>query len=193
MGVHYQLFDTAIGACAVAWGEAGIVGTQLPMRTPADAMRRIGERYPGAKPDQPPPAVAEAIAGVIELLASGDADLPEAPLDFAGLPAFDAAVYDALRRIPPGETITYGELAARVGHPGAARAVGKAMGDNPWPILIPCHRVVGADGRVGGFSAPGGLATKARILTIERARLGADPLLFEALPVTVRPAGKRLA
>ena len=94
--------------------------------------------------------------GMVELLAHGVADLSAAPLDFSRLPAFDAAVYEALRRVPAGETVTYGELAERVGRPGAARAVGRAMGDNPWPILVPCHRVVGADGKAGGFSAPGG-------------------------------------
>lgn len=156
----------------------------------ADAERRIAARFPGATPGEPPAVVAAAIAGIIDLLANGRADLSAAPLDMSTVNQFDAAVYQALRQVPAGETVTYGELAERVGRPGAARAIGKAMGDNPWPILVPCHRVVAADGKAGGFSAPGGLATKARILTIERARLGAEPLLFDALPVTVRPAGK---
>ncbi len=85
------------------------------------------------------------------------------------------------RQIPPGETLTYGEVAARIGEPGAARAVGTALGQNPFPIVVPCHRVLAANGRTGGFSARGGVATKMRMLSIERARTGSAPTLFDAL------------
>jgi methylated-DNA-[protein]-cysteine S-methyltransferase len=100
---------------------------------------------------------------------------------------FERQVYAAASAIPPGETRTYGELAAAIGAPEAAQAVGRALGRNPCPIIVPCHRIVGADGRSGGFSAPGGASTKLRMLDIERARRGSDASLFEQLPWAMKP------
>jgi len=112
-----------------------------------------------------------AIDGIVALLEGEDAgDLSEIELDLRAVPAFNAAVYRVARTIPPGETLTYGEIAARLDDPGAARAVGQALGANPIPIIVPCHRVLAAGGRAGGFSAPGGVMTKLKLLEIERRR-----------------------
>ena len=116
------------------------------------------------------------------LLAGEPSDLSAAPLDLDGVPAFHRRVYDLARRIPPGETLTYGEIAGRLGDPSQARAVGQALGANPIPILVPCHRVFAANGRMGGFSAPGGVSTKLRLLEIEGARANAIPSLFAEDP-----------
>ena len=119
-------------------------------------------------PDRP---IQAAIEGIVALLEGEDAsDLSEIELDLRAVPAFNAAVYRIARTIPPGETLTYGEIAARLNDPGAARAVGQALGANPIPIIVPCHRVLAAGGRAGGFSAPGGVMTKLKLLEIERRR-----------------------
>ena len=162
------LFDTAIGRCGIAWSEHGIAGLQLP--EPAGAARgRLLSRFPEAVETVPPPSVAAVIDAVRSLLEGGNPDLDAVPLDWTGVGAFERAVYEATRAIPRGTTRTYGEVAAAVGDPGAARAVGQALGRNPFPIVVPCHRVLAADGRPGGFSAPGGVRTKLRMLAIEGA------------------------
>jgi methylated-DNA-[protein]-cysteine S-methyltransferase len=162
------LFDTAIGRCGIAWSERGIAGLQLP--EPAGVARgALLSRFPEAIEAVPPPPVAAVIDAVTALLAGRDPDLGSVPLDWTGIGAFERAVYEATRAIPRGRTRTYGEIAAAVGDPGAARAVGQALGRNPFPVVVPCHRVLAADGRPGGFSAPGGVATKLRMLAIEGA------------------------
>lgn len=126
-----------------------------------------------------PPFAARARDGIVALLAGADDDLADVPLDTAGLAPFHERVYAAARAIRPGETTTYGALADALGADrGAARAVGQALGANPWPIVVPCHRITAAGGRTGGFSAPGGVATKLRILDVERAHAKGDPTLF---------------
>ncbi len=171
------LFETAIGRCGIAWRSSGIAGLQLPEADDAATLSRIRRRFPELEPTEPPSWVAAIMAGVRGLLAGEDADLSAAPLDQSGISDFDSAVYRAARAIPPGRTLTYGTLAAQLGEPGQARAVGQALGRNPWPILVPCHRIVAADGRMGGFSAHGGRATKLRLLELEGA------LKPEALPL----------
>ncbi|HEY7852477.1 MAG TPA: methylated-DNA--[protein]-cysteine S-methyltransferase [Caulobacteraceae bacterium] len=183
----YALFPTAIGECAVAWRERGLVGVYFPEVSEAATRQRIERRWPGAAPAAPPPAVAEAIAAITALLVNGRSDLTWIEIDMEGIDAFERQILDAARRIPPGTTRTYGELAAEVGQPGEARAVGTAMARNRFPIVVPCHRVLAAGGGFGGFSAPGGLESKARLLTIERAAISDAPLLFDDLPITVRP------
>jgi methylated-DNA-[protein]-cysteine S-methyltransferase len=173
------LFDTPIGTCAIGWGERGIAGVLLPdareLQTPAYLLRR----FPGAVQGEPPPEVAEAIEAIVGLLSGTPDDLAWIELDLDAVPPFQRRVYEEVRRIPPGQTQTYGEIAARVGDGmGAAQAVGRAMGANPFPIVVPCHRVVGADGRPGGFSAGGGVETKLRMLRIEGAPAGGAPTLF---------------
>ncbi|HEX9946809.1 MAG TPA: methylated-DNA--[protein]-cysteine S-methyltransferase [Allosphingosinicella sp.] len=148
---------------------------------------RLARRFPAARETEPPPAIAAAIGKVVDLLAGAGADLSDIPLDLDDAPAFDRGVWEAARRIPRGEVRSYGELAREVGAPGAAQAVGLALGRNPVPIIVPCHRILAAGGRSGGFSAPGGVATKFRILEIEGARRAGEPELFETLPLAVKP------
>lgn len=174
----FTLFDTAIGRCGIAWGERGIVAVQLPEGDDARTRARLARRCPGGTEGSPPAAVADAIAGITALMEGQPVDLSPVVLDLDGLPAFDRGVYDVARAIPPGETLTYGAVAARLGDPGAARAVGAALGRNPFPIVVPCHRVIAADGTLGGFSAEGGATTKHRLLAIERAPAAAQLALF---------------
>jgi len=162
------LFDTAIGRCGIAWSERGVAGLQLPESAGA-ARGALLSRFPDAVETAPPPSVLAVIDAVTALLAGGDPPLGAVPLDWTGVGAFERAVYEATRAIPRGSTRSYGEIAAAVGDPGAARAVGQALGRNPFPVIVPCHRVLAADGRPGGFSAPGGVSTKLRMLAIEGA------------------------
>jgi methylated-DNA-[protein]-cysteine S-methyltransferase len=164
-------FDTAIGRLGIAWSDQGVVGVQLPESTEAATRSRIRRRFPEATEMQPPTTIQAAIDGIAALLAGEPGgDLHAVDLDLHAVSEFDRAVYRVARDIPPGETLTYGEIAERLDDPGAARAVGQALGANPIPIIIPCHRVLAAGGRAGGFSAPGGVATKLELLEIERRR-----------------------
>jgi methylated-DNA-[protein]-cysteine S-methyltransferase len=150
---------------------------------------RLESRFPGIAEAVPPPLVAAAIDLVVRSLAREDVDLSAIEVDLGAADDFERSVYAAACAIPRGEVRTYGAIAAALGAPGAARAVGAALGRNPIPIIVPCHRVVAASGGSGGFSASGGVETKFRILAIEGARREADPLLFDALPMAVRPRG----
>jgi len=163
------VFDTPIGPCGLAWGERGLIGVSLPETTAEATRARLLRRYPEAVGADPPPEVADARDRILELLTSGSADLSPIALDWDRVGDFERRLYGVLRAAPPGQTISYGELALRLGEPGGAQAVGQAMGKNPWPIVVPCHRVVGSNGKLGGFSAPGGTRTKLRILEIEGA------------------------
>ena len=163
------LFETAIGRCGIAWGSTGIVALQLPEATPEATLARLRRSCPDAAETPPPRSVREAIDAVVALLDGAPTDLTGIALDLRDTPPFHRAVYAIARAIPPGKTLTYGAVAARLGEPGAARAVGQALGRNPVAIIIPCHRVGAAGGAFGGFSARGGAATKRRILAIEGA------------------------
>ncbi len=174
----FTLFDTAIGACGVAWSDCGITGAWLPEASAAALRRRVSLRLPAAREAVPPAEIQRAIDGIVALLSGTPGDLSAAPLDLDGVPEFHRRVYELARQIPPGQTLTYGEIAKRLGDLSQARAVGQALGANPIPILVPCHRVLAANGRTGGFSAPGGVATKLRLLEIEGARARAIPTLF---------------
>jgi O-6-methylguanine DNA methyltransferase len=165
----FALFDTPIGRCGIAWGPGGVAGVQLPEAREAATRARLARRFPDATLAPPPPGVADAIAAIGALLRGERVELRTIALDMAGVPAFHRRVYDVARAIPPGTTLTYGEVAARAGAPGAARAVGQALGRNPFAIVVPCHRVLAAGGRVGGFSANGGVHTKLKLLALERA------------------------
>ncbi len=180
MNDGFALFETAIGPCGIAWRASGIIGLALPDSDRAKAMAGLRRRHPDLDQAEPPPAVARAIAAITAHLAGSRDDLNWVTLDLGGVDGFEAAVYRAARAIPPGETRTYGQLAAELGDPGKARAVGQALGRNPWPIVVPCHRITGADGRTGGFSAPGGAATKLKLLEIEGALAAGTLPLFAA-------------
>ena len=169
----FALFDTPIGRCGVAWSSRGVSGVQLPEASEGATRARLRKRFPGAAEAEPGRDVRRAVAAIEALLAGKESGLDAVELDMAAVPEFHRRVYQAARAIPPGETATYGEIAERAGSPGSARAVGQALGRNPFALIVPCHRVLAANGRVGGFSANGGIATKLRILAIEGA--GAKP------------------
>ena len=177
MPSHYALFDTAFGVCGLAWTERGIGRVWLPEGDAGVVSLRASRGIAGEGASHwaghPPGAVGRAVDGMVLLLSGGTPDFTDAPLDMEACPDFEARVYAVTRTIARGDAITYGEVAARVGQPGAARAVGQALGRNPVPIIVPCHRVVSAGNAgprpIGGFSAPGGAATKRRLLEIEGA------------------------
>ncbi|WP_406857013.1 methylated-DNA--[protein]-cysteine S-methyltransferase [Alsobacter sp. KACC 23698] len=174
----FSLFDTAIGVCAIAWTDRGVSAVQLPEGDAQATRSRLVARRPGAVEAAPPPPVAQAIAQIQDLMAGRRVDLGGIALDMAGVPDFHKAVYAVALSIPPGRTLTYGDIARRLGDPEAARAVGQALGRNPFPIIVPCHRVLAANGRPGGFSAHGGRSTKLRMLAIE-GFMGNEPTLFD--------------
>ncbi len=184
----FALFPTAIGTCALVWRGDAIIGAALPEENDGTARVRVVQRFPGAEEAAPPSFVSDAIERIVRLLAGEEADLSLIPLDLSAADEFERRVYAVTRAIKRGEVRTYGDVAAAIGTPGAARAVGAALGRNPIPIIIPCHRVLAAQGKSGGFSAPGGTATKFRMLAIEGARRLDDPELFESLPLAVKPA-----
>ncbi len=163
----FTLFDTAIGRCGIAWSERGIASVQLPEACASETRARVLRRFPDAREAPPPPDVQDVIESIGALLRGDARDLSGVVLDMDRVPSFHRRVYEIARTIPPGTTLSYGDLAARLGTPGAARAVGQALGRNPFAIVVPCHRVLAAGGKTGGFSANGGVATKLRLLAIE--------------------------
>ncbi len=185
MAAHgFALFDTALGRFGIAWSEAGVAGVQLPESREDATRARLRRRFPEAREAPPPADVARAQDGIAALLRGERRDLSAIALDMDRVPPFHRRVYEVTRTIPAGATLSYGEVAARAGAPGSAPAVGQALGRNPFAILVPCHRVLAAGGRIGGFSASGGVATKLRLLSLESAQaqlfpgdgaLGFDP------------------
>jgi methylated-DNA-[protein]-cysteine S-methyltransferase len=178
--MQFALFDTAVGAVGITWSEAGVSGVQLPEGATDATRARLLRAHPNAEEATGalPPAVVRAIDGMTALLTGAPDDLRDVPLDLDGVPEFNRRVYDVARAIEPGQTMTYGEIAARLGSPHDSRAVGQALGHNPVPLIVPCHRVLAAGGRLGGFSARGGVTTKLRLLDIEGAEPGGQPALF---------------
>ena len=173
----FTVFDSPIGTCGIAWSARGIAGLQLPEASAEATRARLRRRWPDAIESEPPAGVGRAIERVQGLLKGESVDLSDIPLDLESAPEFHRKIYEVARTIPPGQTMTYGEIARRLGMPHEAREVGQALGRNPVAIIVPCHRVLGADGKMGGFSANGGVATKRRMLEIEGApEVGAGPL-----------------
>jgi methylated-DNA-[protein]-cysteine S-methyltransferase len=181
---EFTLFDTAIGRCGIAWNARGIVGVQLPERRDDATRVRLTRKFPDATEATPPDHVRQVIDGIIAVLRGEKRDLSGAALDMEGVPGFHQQIYAVARSIPTGATLSYGDIATRLGDRSAAREVGEAMGQNPFPIIVPCHRVLAAGGKLGGFSAHGGITTKLRLLEIERAQIGEAPTLFGSLPLT---------
>jgi methylated-DNA-[protein]-cysteine S-methyltransferase len=169
--IGFSVFDTALGACGIAWSEGGVAGVQLPEPDAAATRARLRHRFPDARESTPTAEVQDAIDGIVALLGGARLELAEVRLDFEGVGEFEKYVYQITRTIPPGATLTYGEIARRLGDPTLARAVGQALGRNPFAIVVPCHRVLAAGGRTGGFSAGGGVETKLALLRIEGAVL----------------------
>jgi methylated-DNA-[protein]-cysteine S-methyltransferase len=173
----FALFDTPIGTCAIVWTVQGVAGLQLPEATAETTRRTVQRRWNDATERSPSTEVQHAIDRVLALLHGEKVDLADVTLDLADAPDFHRRVYEVARAIPPGQTVTYGDIAKRLGVPHDSREVGQALGRNPIAIIVPCHRVLGADGKMGGFSANGGVATKRRMLEIEgAAAVGAGPL-----------------
>jgi methylated-DNA-[protein]-cysteine S-methyltransferase len=180
--LSFAVFETAIGACAMIWSARGIAGVQLPEANESATRGRVLRRFSSAREAEPPASAQNAIDGMTALLRGEPRDLTRIIIDDDAIPQFNRRVYAIVRKVPPGATITYGEIAERLGDKTLARAVGQAMGENPTPIIMPCHRVLAAGGKTGGFSAPGGVVTKLQLLTIEGAQPG-GPTLFEYLPL----------
>lgn len=175
-------FETAIGVCGIAWTERGIAAIQLPEGNTAATLSRLRRGLGRVEPRALSAASRHVVEGIRALLGGEVVDLSTIELDESRVPAFHRRVYAATRAISHGTTSTYGELAARTGDPNSARAVGHALGCNPYAIIVPCHRVLAAGGQIGGFSAGGGAATKRKILAIEGARVGDSPDLFSLEP-----------
>jgi methylated-DNA-[protein]-cysteine S-methyltransferase len=176
---HFALFDTPIGICGIEWGPRGINGLQLPMGSDEKTRTRIRQRRADIAETQPTEEVQRAIDRIVKLLAGERDDLRDIALDFDGVPEFNRGVYDIARAIPPGQTMTYGDIAKRLGGVQLSRDVGQALGRNPCPIVVPCHRVLAAGQKPGGFSAKGGTSTKLKMLAIEGAAVNHTPSLFD--------------
>jgi methylated-DNA-[protein]-cysteine S-methyltransferase len=187
--MNFALFKTAIGRCGIVWSERGIVGVQLPERSEAATCNRLRRRFRAAAEAAPPADVQHVIDNIVALLGGERRDLRGVTIDIGAAPEFHQRVYEVARAIPAGATLSYGEVAERLGDRNLARDVAGALSQNPCPIIVPCHRVLAAGGKPGGFSAPGGVATKLRLLTIERAEPD-GPTLFEHLPL-VSARGRR--
>ncbi|MEX0406686.1 methylated-DNA--[protein]-cysteine S-methyltransferase [Aquibium sp. LZ166] len=184
--IGYHLVETRLGVVGIAWSERGLTRLQLPGRDAAETERlltmpRSGFHNPECRSDARvileallPPAMA-GLAASLKRYAAGDVvDFDEVPVHLRGVGEFRRAVYREARAIRFGDVTTYGELAERAGHAGAARETGQAMGSNPCPLVIPCHRILAAGRKPGGFSAPGGVSTKTRLLALEGVRIGPD-------------------
>jgi len=163
--LRFHRFDTPLGRCGIAWTDAGVARFQLP--EPDDARAVAGLERRGAVAGDPPPEISVTVGDVVRHFGGDHRDFSTVALDLAGIADFARRVYAAARRVPAGRTATYGEIALEVGAPGEARAVGQALGANPIPLIVPCHRIVAARGGIGGFSAPGGAMTKTRLLALE--------------------------
>jgi methylated-DNA-[protein]-cysteine S-methyltransferase len=178
MPVLFTLFDTAIGRCAIGWADRGIVAVQLPQPDEAQTRVRFGQRYADSVEAAPPAFVQTAIDRIVELMNGERVDLSMVDLDLRDAPDFNRNVYAIARKIPAGQTLTYGDIARQLGGVELSRDVGRAMGQNPCPVIVPCHRVLAAGGKPGGFSANGGIETKLKMLAIEGAYVNHTPSLF---------------
>lgn len=166
---YWFVFDTSIGHFGVVWRDFVVCGMQLDEDGPEATARRIETRFPGARWKQPPGHITDIVFRVRQLFRGGKTDLSDIALDWNGLTAFRRQVYEYVRTIPPGEIRTYGSVAEAIGKPGASRAVGGALGHNRFPIVVPCHRVVASNGKLGGFTSRFGAELKRRMLVAEGA------------------------
>ena len=178
MAAEFSLFPTALGDCGIAWRDGKVVATHLPENTPHQTATRLAERS-GASAGAPPRFVQAAIEAITALLTGADLDLADIECDFARVEPFAVSVYGIARTIPVGQTLTYGGVALALGDKLLAQRVGQALGRNPLPIIVPCHRVIGANGQLTGFSAHGGVDTKMKMLAIEGAIPGEQLGLFD--------------
>ena len=182
--MHHHVFDTAIGPCGVAWNDQGLTGVQLPEKDRATTERRLAAKAASIGVAEPPPAIAAVVADIRRYLAGEAVDFAAVAVDLSSLDPFRQKLYGSMRSLAWGETTTYGDLAKNLGITGweGARDVGEAMGRNPVPVVIPCHRVLAAGGKLGGFSAHGGATTKAKLLALEGVRLDGKDRTAPRLP-----------
>jgi methylated-DNA-[protein]-cysteine S-methyltransferase len=171
----YAVIETPIGWIGIAWSAHGLTNLQLPERDKEGTRRRLLRRVPAALEARPQGAIAEAVALLERYAAGEEIDFGDVPLDLSGADPFRLAIYRAARRLGFGQTTTYGGLAESAGHPGEARETGQALGSNPVPIIVPCHRILAAGNKIGGFSAPGGARTKRRLLAMEGVSVDPPP------------------
>jgi methylated-DNA-[protein]-cysteine S-methyltransferase len=188
---QFALFETAIGTCGLVWRGTTITGVQLPERDAAKTRARLERRHPQAREAVPMPDIQRIIDDIVALMRGEPRDLNYIDVAIETVPEFNRRVYAIARAIPPGQTLSYGEIAVKLGDKLLSRDVGQALGQNPIPIIVPCHRVLAANGKPGGFSASGGVTTKLRLLTIERAKISDEPALFENLPLAAKPRLRR--
>ena len=189
MPEHYTMVETPIGACGIAWSETGVTRLQLPERNAkaTEARLRVGLRKPWTGP--PPAMIAAAIGELLRYFAGTRTKFADIPLDFRQTSDFERQVYAAARALAWGHTTTYGAMARELGNPGAARAVGHALGRNPIPVIVPCHRIVGSGDWLGGFSAPGGATTKQQLLRLEGIEPGNGTPLLPGLELPAAAPG----
>jgi methylated-DNA-[protein]-cysteine S-methyltransferase len=180
-----------VGRCGIAWGAGGVVCVQLAEARELDTRRRLLRTYPEARETRPPAGVDNAIEGIVALLRGQPCDFSDVVLDAHGIPPFNRRVYDATRNIPRGETLTFAELAKKLGASGASHAVGQAINRNPFTIIVPCHRVLAAAGETDVSCAYGGVITKRRLLSLEGALAKSGPTLFDALLSVAPPRPAR--
>ncbi|MEO9340108.1 methylated-DNA--[protein]-cysteine S-methyltransferase [Mesorhizobium sp. SB112] len=169
------VFETTLGWVGIAWSDEGLARLQLPESDRAGTERRLARTSNGVAASEPPPKMALLIGKLRDYAAGRQVAFDDFPVDLSGIDAFRLAIYDAARKLKYGETVTYGELASRAGHAGLFRETGQALGANPVPIVVPCHRILAAGNLIGGFSAPGGSTTKERLLLMEGVRVGPPP------------------
>jgi methylated-DNA-[protein]-cysteine S-methyltransferase len=163
-----MLFETRAGPMRLRWNDRGLTAIEMPELSPREMRAALAKEKPG------PPFVREAASLLKKHLAGEEQDLSRLPLDLDVLAPFQRQVYEKIRKLAPGRTTTYGELAASLGKPGASRAVGQALGRNPFLVAVPCHRVLAKGGAAGGFSAPGGIVAKQRLLALEGVTIAVD-------------------
>lgn len=175
---QFAVFEAVIGWAGVAWADKGLIGAYLPEPDPQTVRTAFARKFPGSVEAAPPPAIASVIGQIVALMRGEKVDMSDAPIDLGRVPKFNAKVYEITRRIPAGETLTYGQIAVQLGDKLLSQQVGAALGRNPWPIVVPCHRVTAANGKLGGFSARGGADTKLKLLAIEGAQAAGPPDLF---------------
>lgn len=187
MGRGYTVFDTALGRCGIAWGDAGVVGLQLPEAREIETLRRLFKLFPEARELRPPPSIAAAIDAIAAALRGQDVDLADIQLDMSDVSPFNQGVYDYLRGIPRGETRSHEQIAAHMQVAGALHLVANALAKNPYPLIVPCHRVLDAGSGPNRATPYSGVISKRRLLSLEGALPRTGLTLFDALLAVDRP------
>ena len=186
-GRGYTVFDTPIGRCGLAWGPAGVIAIQLATDREIETRRLLLRQVPEARELEPPADIGLVIEGLIALLRGQPADFSDVTLDIRNVSPFARRVYDITRTILRGDTMTYNEVADRLKPPGAPHAVAQALSQNPFPLVVPCHRVLEAGGYTDRMSVNGGSISKRRLLSIDGAVGKSSQTLFDVLLPVARP------